>query len=76
MRAALASLLFITVLSSSCGDDGPAQQKCVESTECPDVSCGTGITIQACTENLCETDPDVACDLATTASSGSGQGGS
>ncbi|NUO53873.1 MAG: hypothetical protein HOV80_33940 [Polyangiaceae bacterium] len=65
----------MTALSSACGDDGSEGIRCYDSEECPVVECGNGVTIEICTDNLCVTDPEIACEQATT-SSASGQGGS
>lgn len=71
-----AALVFMTVLSLSCGDDESEGIRCYDSAECPVVECGNGVTIEVCTENLCETDPATACEKATTSSGSAGQGGS
>lgn len=67
-------LLALPVLAA-CPDERDGPRRCRESRECPVVDCGQDVTLQFCHENYCETDPDIACDQATTVSSGSGGAG-
>ncbi len=72
-RVALLVVLF-GLASAACPEERDLGQRCYDSSECPDVECPGGETLQYCRENLCETDPDAACAMLTTSAS-SGAGG-
>lgn len=65
--------LLLVLLAFGCSDP-PDRTPCEQSSECPVIDCGSGVTVQYCNRNWCEEDVDAACEHASTVASSSGTG--